>query len=192
MKQLTIWSFALLILIGCKNKTEDPSEEPPTKVEGEDYYNCSDFFLSGDYTSFCTIKTEKVVLSKSTIDGGGTVCGVVIPASYPEPEVGTAVQFLSLETTAQAASFFQSRKESATTAATDDPKKFYSDITIEGYGGFISEGQFANYSKSISIQYKNVLVTTSVVYYKEWLSTEPCNYTTNELTKLMTAVLKNM
>ena len=188
MNKIITIGLILLVFIGCKEN--DEMEE--TVIENETYYDCSTFFDTGDYSAFCTINTSEINISKSTIDGGGTVCNYIIPALNPETEIETGVQFTSLETSEQAKRYFENNNTLLDTSAMNNPLRFHEEITIGEHEGYISEGQFANYSKSISVRYKNVFVTTAVVYYKDWYPVTPCNYETSELTKLMTAVIENM
>lgn len=190
MKNLILFALALCTLFACN---KDNGDNQDTAAEAEDYYDCTDFFLTGDYSTFCTIETPIVTILKTTIDGSGTICGYTIPPLDGNTEVNTGVQFLSWETSDYAKGNFDFRKKEADSVAASDPKKVFTEITIDGYDGFIYEGQYANYAKQITINYKNVNVSTSVIYFKEWYpDVAPCNYETNELTKLMTLVIANM
>lgn len=189
MKKLITFAMALSTLIGCKKDKEDSV----TENETEDYYNCTDFFISGDYSDFCTVDTALVNISDATIDGAGTICAYIIPPLDTNTEVNTSVQFFSWESSEIAQGNFDFTKMESDSTATADSKKFFTEISIDGYEGYVYEGRYANYAKTIMVNYKNVNISTSVVYFKEWYpDVTPCNYDTDELTELMSLVLENM
>ena len=194
-KTITILSI-LITLVSCKkDSTEDNSssntENNNTSI-AEDYYDCTNFFDSGDYSSLCNINTSIPNDTVIDISGSGTVCSYVIPP-LDTTQVNSGIYFLSLETSDQAISMFDNRKTQSDTNSINDTSKFHTNTTISGYDGYISEGRFANYSKSVSVRYNNVIVTTSAVYYKDWFPlSAPCNYETPELISLMEVVLQNM
>jgi hypothetical protein len=189
MKQLITLIMILFTLMGCSLDTEDTVVV--VIAENEAAYDCTDFFSTGDYREFCTIDTESVNILDSTIEDDGTVCNYVIPSL--NNDVGTSVSFTSLPTTAQATVAFRDRKMVSDSAAVVDPKKFHTVILVGDYEAFVSETRNANYAKRITVQYKNVLVTTGAIYFTAWFPViPPCNYDTFELTILMTAVLEHM
>ena len=179
-------TLVILVLLSC-NK-----DEPTLSIENEDYYDCDNFFDNGDYTSFCTINTDIVNISSETIDGGGTVCRYIIPPLDFDLQSESAVSFTSLQTSAQAILSYNSLKATSEDSAATDSLFFHTPTTVNGYEGFIGEGRYANYSKSVIVRYKNVLVTTRALYYKDWYDENPCNYETDQLITLMSAVLDNI
>jgi len=189
MKKLIALTILLISLIGC---TKDENTTDDLITENEDYYNCTNFFTSGNYTSFCTIDTEIVNISDTIIDGGDTICTYIIPPLNADLEESTGVSFLSLQTTPQAQEYFNNRKTESETSAADNPKLFLTEVSINNHEGYVLEGQFANYSKSLVVRYKNVIVSAAVIYYKDWYPVAPCNYETSELTELMSSVLENL
>ena len=54
------------------------------------------------------------------------------------------------------------------TLAAGDTKIFHTEFAAGDYEAYVSEVPYANYSKSIKVHYKNVLVTTAAIYFKEW------------------------
>ncbi|WP_298476766.1 hypothetical protein [uncultured Maribacter sp.] len=189
MKSALLLPILLFSFISCSTNNDDQSEK---EIESEDYYNCTNFFDQGNYTNYCTIDTELVNIFDTTIDGNGTVCNYIIPPLNEITEVATAVGFLSYESTSITIGNFDFRNEKAQSDADADDLIFYSEINIGDHNGYIIEGNYANYRKSIVIQYKNVIVSVTVIYFKDHFLTEPCNYSTEEMTKLMTKVLENM
>jgi len=185
MYKIAAISLMLFTLFACKKTQVDPISE------NEDYYNCDDFFIDGDYSSICNIENALPDISSETIDGGGTVCKYIIPA-LDDTQVDSGVSFVSLQTSSEAENVFNSQRLIVVNAAAEDSLRFHEDILIDGLDAFISEGQFANYSKSVTVRNRNVLVSTQAIYYKNWFPETPCTYQTDELIKLLTEVLENM
>jgi len=187
MKHFTLTFLAIFMLISCSK------DQPIISIEEEeDYYNCDNFFTSGDYTDFCTINTEVVNLIDSTIDGGGTVCRYIIPALDYDDQTDVAVSFLSLEDSDSAKNVFNARFTQSENDAESDTSAFHTEISLNGFKGYISEAQYANYGKIISVRNKNVLVTVACVFYFNWYEEIPCSYNTEQLTQLLKDVLDNM
>ena len=190
MKHLFAFSFLFLALISCGKEVLDSDKDPDP--ENEDYYDCTGFFLSGDYTSLCTVNTPLVNISDSTMDGGGTACAYIIPPLDANTQVETGVYFTSLPTSAVTQQYFENRRIYSDTSSITDSLKFHTDLVIDGQEAYVSEGNYANYAKTVTVKYKNVLVTVAVVYYYNWYPVTPCNFETAELTQMMSDVLSNM
>ena len=180
-------NFFLLVFI--LSSCGKPEVEPI--LENEDYYNCDDFFIEGDYSNVCNIDTTIPEITSETLDGGGTVCKYIFPA-LDDTQIESGVSFISLEKSAQAEQAFESQRMQSETLAAEDSLRFHEEMKIGGLDGYVAEGQYANYSKSASVRYKNVLVTAAVIYYKNWYPDTPCNYETDELTALLAELIKNM